>query len=69
MKLNKYQNDTQIPLALFLQVLVLHFVYFFLFIRIFKVFVIAQELSQNLRNTFQVAIAKGYTRTHVLFAL
>jgi hypothetical protein len=36
MKLNKYQNDTQIPLALFLQVLVLHLVHNCLFIRILK---------------------------------
>ncbi len=36
MKLNKYQNDTQIPVALFLQVLVLHLVHNFLFIRILK---------------------------------
>jgi hypothetical protein len=35
----------------------------------FKGFVITQELSQNLGNTFQVAIAKGHTQTRVLFAL
>jgi hypothetical protein len=36
MKLNKFQNDTQIPLPLFLLVLVLHLVHNFLFIRILK---------------------------------
>lgn len=57
MKLNKYQNDTQIPLALFLQVLVLHLVHNFLFIRILKICHYSRAFTKS-----QEYISSGHTQ-------
>jgi hypothetical protein len=69
MKLNKYQNDTQIPLALFLQVLVLHLVHNFVFIRIFKdlslrAFTKSQEYISNGKKLWATTLMNGANVLH-----